>query len=112
MLHALNLSFPLARTTPGMPFFQIQQAFRGSASEVLGTNPVCMLAESSFHISGDSRIERLVRTEDNVHMPIHCSRSWLICIFIRRGLCILPILFGLVFLQLALGFFFFLFFLF
>ncbi len=52
-----------------MATFAIHHLYRLTSPKILGSPPLGMLAEASFNVRGNSGIERVVGTEDDVDMP-------------------------------------------
>lgn len=67
----LYLRFPLARGTTGMPGFEIYDPPRFATTKVLGAALIGVLPQAHLDIVGDTRIQRVIRTQYYVDAPTH-----------------------------------------
>ena len=71
-VHGLDLCLSPGSARATVAVFEINHLYRLSSPKVLGPSTLLVLAESSFHIRGDPGVEGVVRTEDDVNLPVHC----------------------------------------
>ena len=55
-----------------MAGLDINQLFGLPAAKILSALLVCMLIKAPRNIIGDAGIKRVIGTEDDVNLPIHC----------------------------------------
>jgi hypothetical protein len=74
----LDLSLAPAGTTAVMVVFQINQTSRLTTTKVFSPCPGYVLGKASLRIDGYSGIKRIIRTEDDIDLPVH--RPVLLCV--------------------------------
>src|SRR6185369_3556129 len=69
----LDFGLPPGRAAPGVPALGIHDPDRPATPEILRSLPFRMLAEASFRVNGNAGVERVVRAENDVDLPVHAA---------------------------------------
>ena len=69
--HPLDLQLSAAGGTASVTGLHVGHFQRAASPEVLGTAPVAMLQKTPLRIDGDPGVQRIIRAEDDVHVPGH-----------------------------------------
>lgn len=71
MRQQFELCLSLTGTTACVTTLLIHHLQWLPSSKILGSFPLCMLAQTSCHVSGDAGVERTIGTEDDIDLPTH-----------------------------------------
>lgn len=67
---SLDCHLAPARAAAGVAILLIHNPQRPAAPEIFGTHPRSVLNKASRHISGNTGIERIIRAEDYIYLPV------------------------------------------